>query len=142
MRQIIAVLAGVLVLAGCTGGSVTAGGPALPDRVAVFGPDDLRGHGIAERADRRPTATEVLAADRVLRPRVAAVRDAGVTQFAQYYRQYAGLPGGAIAVNAMCSVRGDNWRWDWIVVADGGACYWSAVVRGGVVEEFVVNGLA
>ena len=62
-----------------------------------------------------------------------------------YYRQYLGIQtvGGArkIKANFLCRVNGDVWKTDWIMVLDGGDCYFnfSYNLDKHEIGEFTVN---
>lgn len=113
----------------------------LPDRVVVFTPDQLADvdTGFAGEATWVPSAADVRRTESALRARVA--RTPGIdTPYADHVRQVAGLDDDTVLVNAMCRSTDVDWEEVWITVLDGGACFWQAAVRDGVVVSFSVNG--
>jgi hypothetical protein len=131
------------LLAGCTGDDVESDPPevALDDRVAVLAPDVIAGTDVG--AVREPEVPEVLDAEEVLERRFerAAERHPDLEPWSGYVRQYVGLEDGGLAVNAFCQEPA-GWRSVWIIVQDGGACYWQARIEDGRVTSFTVNGEA
>ena len=141
-----ALAAAVLLAAGCGGDDAapTASPEApvgLPEHVVVFTPDDLAEVDAAFSGEATwvPSAADVRRADAALRARVS--RTAGIdTPYADHVRQVAGLDDGVVLVNALCDGDAVDWRAQWVTVDDGGACFWQAAVRDGVVVSFSVNG--
>lgn len=110
----------------------------LPDQVVVFGADDGLGE-FAPQPDWTPDAEDIEAAEELLAAELAASDEEGLDELTTYVRQYAGIDGDALEVNALCDTDVD-WQESWIEVDDGGACYWNATVVDGRVESFQVNG--
>lgn len=112
----------------------------LPDRVVVFAPDDLTGSELADEADWLPTSEDVVAAEELLDERLrSSAADVGLADLTDYVRQYAGVHGATIVVNALCQTDLD-WQDGWITVNDGGACFWNATIDGSEITSFSVNG--
>lgn len=124
---------------GGNGGNEPADGPlVVGERGVVLAPDDVApGRG----AVWMPDADDVAAADDALAAYQAAHPELGLDPYGDYYRQYVGIDGNAIHVNALCS-HSDGWRSTYLQVDDGGSCYWQATVRDGKVATWTVNGSA
>lgn len=138
---LVLVLVSLAVATGCddTRPGTTTGAPSpsdLPERVVVLSPDDG-----PEGADWTPSVDDVEAAESLLTEVVAPMP--GAEQLLQplneYVRQYAGVDGDVVAVNGLCDYS-LGWEESWVVVDDGGTCFWHAEVAGGEVTAFSVNG--
>jgi hypothetical protein len=122
----------------------TTVGQDLPEGVVVFNPDQVESDGYGEATDWTPTAEDVVAAEDLLRAYLDDHPDLGLDDFDTYHRQYVGI-GESLSVNALCESSGlDDWEDEFIVVADGGTCFWSAhvTVPTAQVTDVVVNGFA
>jgi hypothetical protein len=145
-RALVLLALTALIVTGCgeNDASSRTAAPAagLPDHVVVFTPDDLDDAAalFSGEATWTPSAAEVRRADAAVRARVA--RTSGIAvPYGDHVRQVAGLEGDVVLVNGLCDDSFD-WREEWVTVLDGGACFWQAAVRDGVVVSFSVNGEA
>ena len=120
----------------------------LPEGTVVFSPDQVESDGYGDPTSWTPQADDVVAADEALQQYIDDNPDLGLDPFDTYHRQYVGVgpdDGQLVSVNALCESSGlDDWEDDFIVVADGGTCFWSAHVFLGTgrVSDFIVNGYA
>lgn len=83
------------------------------------------------------------AADQAIADRAERIEDPQRTPVLGSYRQYGGfIENGErkIYINAFC-VELDNWKRGYVMVMDGGPCFWNAVynVNTGEVEHLYVN---
>ena len=118
----------------------------LPDLVVVFSPDDTDIDANGEPVTWTPGIEDVLSAEAALAEHIEANPDVAVDPLESYARQYVGIGEGedVVSVNALCAVDDLDWEDQYIVVADGGTCFWHATVDlpTGTVESFTVNGVA
>ena len=122
---------------------------ALPDRVVVFSPEDSETDGFGEPTPWTPGVEDVLAAEELLAEHLEANPDLGVDPLDTYARQYLGVgeDGDLVSVSALCESSLDSlddWEEEFIVVNDGGSCFWQATLAPstGQVDPFTVNGNA
>jgi hypothetical protein len=136
-----------LVVTGCSDDDPACCAPPpgelVTQRAAVFSPDDLRGDHAPE-ADWTPTEEQVLAVEELLAAELAAARaeQPELDRIGAYYRQYTGIDGDVVLVNASCDDFDGDWREHWLLVDDGGACFWQATVEDREVTSLRVNGNA
>lgn len=160
MRRLLALTAAVtLLLAACRDDSgddesfedpssttEVVAGDDLPDQVVVFTPDETEIDANGEPVTWTPGIEDVLSAEAALAEHLEANPDLGVDALETYARQYVGIGDGenVISVNALCAVDDLDWEDQFIVVADGGSCFWQATVDlpTGEVPSFTVNGEA
>lgn len=118
----------------------------LPEQVVVFTPEDTEIDANGEPVTWTPGIEDVLNAEAALADHIAANPDLGVDALETYARQYVGIGEGedVISVNALCAVDDLDWEDQFVVVADGGSCFWQATVSlsTGEVRSFTVNGFA
>jgi hypothetical protein len=144
----------VLGLAAC-GSSESFDAPTVstnpsyrPEGTVVFSPDDVESDSYGEETNWTPGVDDVAGAEELLHAYIDDHPALGLDDFDTYHRQYVGIgpdDGQSLSVNALCESSGlDDWEDDYIVVADGGTCFWSAhvFVPAGIVSDFQVNGYA
>lgn len=144
MKHAIAALGitAALVLTGCSDDEPesTDGPRKISERAVALTPDDVGDWGRSVEPDWTPDRKAVESTDQVLADYIAANPDLEVDPLEDYYRQYVGVAGDAIHVNAFCRFAG-AWLSSYIAVLDGGACYWQAtVLADGTIEDFRTNG--
>jgi hypothetical protein len=126
--------------------TVAVDGDDLPDQVVVFTPDDTETDANGEPVTWTPGIEDVLSAETALAEHLEANPDLGVDALDTYARQYVGIGEGedVVSVNALCAVDDLDWEDQFIVVADGGSCFWQATVDLPTAEvpTFTVNGEA
>jgi hypothetical protein len=144
MKTLGTLILATLVFSACVGGDdepSTRTGGALPDDVVVFTPEDLDGSDGAPDADWMPSDDDVVEADELLATALLTLSVEQPRPYDDYIRQYAGVEGHTLEVNGLCETSFD-WEDSWIIVNDGGSCYWQATVRDGRVDSFQLNGSA
>ena len=118
----------------------------LPEQVVVFTPDDTETDSYGEAVTWTPGIEDVLSAEAALAEHLEANPDLGVDALETYARQYVGIGDGedVVSVNALCAVDDLDWEDQFVVVADGGSCFWQATVDlpTGEILSFAVNGEA
>jgi selenocysteine lyase/cysteine desulfurase len=122
----------------------------MNDRIASFTPEKFPTATVNEKRATpfKPTAQQIELVEKILRKHLEKHEPKLEQKFVNYYRQYTGLKiSGAsdkIRANFMCSVYGDRWRKEWILVRDGGDCYFNFSFNPDKLEiyEFEKNGEA
>ena len=120
----------------------------LPEGAIVFTPDDVERDANGEEVNWTPQAEDVIAAEELLRDHLDQHPELGLDDFDTFHRQYVGIgpdDGQSLSVSALCEAADlDDWEDDYIVVADGGTCFWQAhvFVPAGIVSDVRVNGSA
>ena len=120
---------------------------ALPDGTVVFDPDEVESDSYGEPTTWTPAVDDIEEAEAALQDHLAEEADLGLDPFDSYHRQYVGIGDGedVVSVNALCEGSGlEDWEDQFIVVADGGTCFWQAHVDLGTgeVDPLTVNGEA
>ncbi len=141
-------LAAALVVTGCSDddgpdpGDPTGGPTKISARAVILTPADIWEGAVDPEPDWTPTRDAVETADAALDGYGSGDPDLGAIRLNDFYRQYVGVAGEAIQVNAFCRYAG-AWLSSYIAVLDGGACYWQAtVLADGTVKGFRTGGHA
>jgi hypothetical protein len=122
----------------------------MDNKIAVFVPEKFPKAFVAgKRAiPFKPTTLQVEAVEKELAQFLRSDHATLLAKFKNYYRQYTGLDiKGAekiIRGNFLCQVDNDRWKKEWVMVQDGGDCFFNFTydLKNLKITSFSINGVS
>lgn len=106
-------------------------GFAVEERIAIVMPDQFPTATVGKNRaiPFRPTMEQINSIEKKLEVYLKSNQPMVFKKYKKYYRQYTGLEvvseSKTVRANFLCHVEGDRWRKEWIMVLDGGDCYFN-----------------